>query len=387
MGIIRPQKVKVKWNPSNKKYYEELGYTYTKMGEEFIVRIEDLPINSKVEVVCCCDSCSKELKWKYQSYNKYVKEEGKTYCRKCAMKLYGIEHYRKSRSNNIKKSFAQWLIEEYGDNALELYWDYNKNTLDPWKISYRTSRIKIWIKCQEKDYHGSYEINCANFSSGHRCPYCSNRKIHPLDSLKQSIINEYGEDFFDLIWNNKNAIDPTTIAPNSIIDCWWNCIDNKHEPYQRNCYNSKRSGYRCPKCVKERDESLIEEKVRLYLEELGYKVLTEHECSIKLTNPKTGRPLPFDNEIILENNKHLIIEVHGGQHYDYHFYMTKKKITKEEAEKELHYQQVKDRYKRIICKKAGYEYLEIPYNSIKDSDRYKILIKDKIKEIISKKYK
>ena len=123
----------------------------------------------------------------------------------------------------------------------------------------------------------------------------------------------------------------------------------------------------------------------MYLEELGYKVLTEHECSIKLTNPKTGRPLPFDNEILLENGKHLIIEVHGGQHYDYHFYMTKKKITKEEAEKELYYQQVKDRYKRIKCIQSGYEYLEIPYNSIKDSDKYKILIKDKIKEIISKK--
>ena len=246
--MIKTQKVKVKWNPSNKKYYEELGYTYTKMGEEFEVKVEDLTKSSKVEVLCCCDSCNKELKWKYQSYNKYVKEEGKTYCRKCAMKLYGIEHYRKSRSNNIKKSFAQWLIEEYGDNALELYWDYNKNTVDPWKISYRTSRIKIWIKCQEKYYHGSYEINCANFSSGHRCPYCSSRKIHPLDSLKQSIINEYGEEFFNIVWSDKNTIDPINLKPNSFIECWWNCPKGKHKPFKRSCSESKEAKYRCPNC-------------------------------------------------------------------------------------------------------------------------------------------
>ena len=41
MGIIRPQKVKVKWNSNNKKHYESLGYIYTKMGEEFEVKVED----------------------------------------------------------------------------------------------------------------------------------------------------------------------------------------------------------------------------------------------------------------------------------------------------------------------------------------------------------
>ena len=64
--------------------------------------------------------------------------------------------------------------------------------------------------------------------------------------------------------------------------------------------------------------------------------------------------------------------------------MTTNKITKEEAEKELHYQQVKDRYKRIKCIQAGYEYLEIPYWTFNDSNKYKKLIDDKIKEIVDK---
>ena len=41
MGLII-KTVKIKWNSRIKKHYEELGYVYTKMGEEFEVKIEDL---------------------------------------------------------------------------------------------------------------------------------------------------------------------------------------------------------------------------------------------------------------------------------------------------------------------------------------------------------
>ena len=80
----------------------------------------------------------------------------------------------------------------------------------------------------------------------------------------------------------------------------------------------------------------------------------------------------------------MIIEVHGEQHYYRHFYMTIKKMTKEKAEKELHYQQVKDRYKRIKCIQAGYEYLEIPYTAFDKKETYKKLIDNKIKNILDK---
>ena len=58
--------------------------------------------------------------------------------------------------------------------------------------------------------------------------------------------------------------------------------------------------------------------------------------------------------------------------------MTMKRKIKEEAEKELHYQQVKDRYKRIKCIQAGYKYLEIPYTAFDKKETYKKLINDKI---------
>ena len=116
---------------------------------------------------------------------------------------------------------------------------------------------------------------------------------------------------------------------------------------------------------------------------MGYEIKTEHNCTIRPTNPKTGHPLPFDNEIELENGKHLIIEVHGRQHYYHDYYMTRMKITKEEAEGELHKRKLYDRYKRIICIQAGYEYLEIPYTAFNKKETYKKLIDNKIKEILN----
>lgn len=70
-------------------------------------------------------------------------------------------------------SFGQYLIDNYGENALEKYWDCKKNgSLDPFEIS-KASHRKVWIKCQEDETHGSYFISCNNFTSqGRRCPKC-----------------------------------------------------------------------------------------------------------------------------------------------------------------------------------------------------------------------
>lgn len=74
---------------------------------------------------------------------------------------------------NCCNSFGQYLIDNYGEDALEKYWDYEKNgSLNPFKIP-RASTKKVWLKCQENEIHGSYLISCANFTSGgKRCPIC-----------------------------------------------------------------------------------------------------------------------------------------------------------------------------------------------------------------------
>ena len=68
MGLIT-KTVMVKWNGKTKRHYEDLGYLYTRIGDEFEVKIEDLTKGSNVKVKCKCDGCGKDLFWSYNDYN------------------------------------------------------------------------------------------------------------------------------------------------------------------------------------------------------------------------------------------------------------------------------------------------------------------------------
>ena len=49
-----------KWNSKTKKYYESLGYSYTKMGDVFEVLVEHLPLYSNTSLTFKCDYCGNE---------------------------------------------------------------------------------------------------------------------------------------------------------------------------------------------------------------------------------------------------------------------------------------------------------------------------------------
>jgi len=255
--MLLTKTVKMKWNRGTCTYYKKLGYKYTRIGDEFEVKVEDLTKGSHalVKVKCDCIDCNNPiLNMEWKTYLLYVKENDIYYCTKCSNKICVADKMVKTKLKNGKSfeqwciennyqdvldrwdyelndkkpneicystsnkyyfkcpkgiheselknignftnghegtvdckqcnSFAQWGIDNLGENFLEKYWDYNKNTVSPWEISKSCSK-KIYIKCQEKGYHGSYLTNCAKFSNGHRCSYCNNKrgKIHPLDSL------------------------------------------------------------------------------------------------------------------------------------------------------------------------------------------------------------
>jgi len=296
--------------------------------------------------------------------------------------LKGINHFTSERRDKIVcikcSSFAQWGIDNIGEDFLEKYWS-DKNILNPWEIT-RRNEVKVWIICQSKNYHEDYDVSCANFVVGDRCPYCTHKsgKTHRRDSLGAL----YPESL--KYWSNKNIKSPFEYTPKTEKKVWWKCLDG-HEDYFREIAGSNRVDFRCPECTRERDESFLQEKVRLYLNELGYTILHENKCTIIPINPKTKHPLPFDNEIIV-NDIHILCEVHGVQHYKlggFHLLASRRNNTTPEYE--LHYQKLKDRYKKLIAYKRGYEYLEIPYWTNND-ESYKILIDNKIKEI-QKQYK
>lgn len=147
---------------------------------------------------------------------------------------------------SYENSFA-YYIEKILEEPLEKYWDFEKNALNPYYIS-RSSNKKVWIKCTEKDYHGSYEVRCADFTKGKRCGYCNNHKVHPLDSFVQYHIDNTDKDFLTKYWSDKNMVDPWSISPSSAIKVWIKCQEHEyHSDYEVSCVNFTR-GDRCSYC-------------------------------------------------------------------------------------------------------------------------------------------
>ena len=43
-------------------------------------------------------------------------------------------------------SFGQWLVNIYGDDAINNYWDYDKNIVNPFDIQIGYKKQKIYLK-------------------------------------------------------------------------------------------------------------------------------------------------------------------------------------------------------------------------------------------------
>jgi len=272
--------------------------------------------------------------------------------------------------------FGEFHTQQLGNDFLDKYWDYDKNTVLPNEIG-KGSRIKIWIKCQDKDYHDSYEIFAYSFSQGCRCPYCSGKQIHKLDS--------FGCHYPQVIefWSDKNEISPFEITYGSGRDIYLKCPDGLHDDYKTKPYRAKEHEFRCPNCSKDQGVSRIQKKVEDFIKsEFGFDMLHEYECNIIARNPKKIKNsyMPYDIEVL--NGVKLIIEVQGEQHTNITGWTkAHAKRNNTTPEYELKKRKLYDRYKKYIALKNDYNYLEIPF-WFEKNDSYKDLLRQKIYKII-----
>lgn len=371
--MIIDEEVLMTWNGRNKKHFESKGYIYTKQRDEFYVKVDDLQETSHVKIHVGCDICHKP---KWVVYRDYVNRKTDEYlCSDCATRKYGVKTRIKNKLE-LQGSFADWCIENVDTDFITKYWS-DKNTISPYSITFG-SNTKVWIKCQEKEYHHDYLIACHRFTKGIRCPECSSKTINIKDSVGAYIENLFGKDYVEKIWSDKNDVSPYEVSLHNGNKFWFKCLDGEHEDYSRRCADSVDKDFSCPSCVSERKESMLQEKVRVYLESKQLQLKHEYECSIVPINPKTNRKLPFDNEVV---DYKLICEVMGIQHYYITgFHILSANNNHSIPEDELSYLKEKDLYKKNYALSHGYHYLEIPYWAI-DDDQYKELIDDKLQEI------
>ena len=240
-------------------------------------------------------------------------------------------------------SFGQWLLDNFGHDALDKYWDYEKNgDLDPFSLG-KQSNLKVWFKCPAVEYHESYEASIYKFYTGRRCPYCSHKKVHPKDSFAQYHIDNTDTNFLEKYWSDKNTVDPFKIQPCKPIKVWIKCQDDEeHEDYEMVCSNFT-YGSRCPECNKSHGER----EIRKYLNSHNINFISQ-KAFPNLVGIKDGS-LTYDFYILDQN---LLIE-YQGEYHDGTAY--------QQSEEDYLKQQEHDRRKREYAEQNGIRLLEIWY--------------------------
>ena len=344
--------VKVKWHRNNKEWYINKNYPFTKIGDEFIVKVEDLSDknnNIKVEVKCDCENCKnpnvKLTNW--YIYKKSILKYGKYYCKNCATQLFARDKMIKTRIKN-GKSFEQWCLENNRQDVLDR-WDYELNDKKPNEITHSTKK-KYYLKCP-RGLHKSELKSICDFTGGQEGSiYCNrcNAIITTHPELVRYFVNK--EDTYKYSYGSQEKVN--IICPNC-----------KHI---KNMYISSlvKHGMSCPKCG---DGISYPEKFMFsLLEQLlndNFQVQLSKITFIWCDNYK------YDFYITLING---IIETNGIQHY--------KEFNRSQSLKEI---QEKDKIKEQLAKDNGiknyividcrYSELEWIKNSILNSQLPKLL--------------
>lgn len=187
--MLLKQKVKIKWNGNNRKYYESLGYKWTKANDEFSINVDELMKGSKVHVKLICDYCKEKiLTREYREVIKNIKH----CCNKCIGK--------KIIENKIKKGNS--LANKYPN--LIKYWS-NKNKELPSNVSYGSNK-KFWFKCK----YGHEFLSKLPEKGKFRCKYCNS--ISEGERLVSNILNKkkikfkQQYSFPDLLSENDNPL-------------------------------------------------------------------------------------------------------------------------------------------------------------------------------------
>lgn len=241
----------MKWNGKNKSWYVNKGYSFTKLQDLFLVKVEDLTAKAKALVQVKCDNCGKILEnVKWTAYKKCVHEDGKYYCRDCGTKLFGKEKGLITKLLD-SESFYDWcyrsLNKEQADEIMKR-WDYELNKRTPKDVFYGTGK-KYYFKCS-RDIHPSELHNIHSFSSKKnslKCKQCNSFYQWCIDHNKQDVLDRW-----DYELNNCSPKDVTysSMGVNK-KGYWFKCPRNLHPSELKNIHSFV-SGYNgtmdCNKC-------------------------------------------------------------------------------------------------------------------------------------------
>lgn len=181
----------VKWMSATKEWYQSKGYVFTKIGDIFTVRAEDLSKGSSQKVVVICDYCGKEFGKEFYAYVKQHDDKYGDCCSDCRsikqkrifLDKYGVEN--PSLVKEIQEKRKETFKQKYGvDNPflLEEIQEKKKNTL---MKNYGVDNPMKSTVIQDKA-----KKTCLN---KYGCEY-SFQNENVKDKCKQTWLSKYGVD-------------------------------------------------------------------------------------------------------------------------------------------------------------------------------------------------
>lgn len=318
--LIPNQLIEVSWHSQSRKHYVDKGYTFTKIGDKFIVKAEDLTKSSTAKIKVKCDYCSKEFSMIWYHYQYDILNKHKL----CA--CYNCRH-KKRYTNDISQRQEKLYLDALNICKLKGYRLITRKE----KIIRNTSQIKYFCPV-----HGIHEMRIANLINGKGCPDCNSEKLRKDYRLSSDEVEKRIIKLGSKILNKNDYVNSQT--KNLLIVC-------------KECgrifitsfaHFVNHNGQVCQGCSNL--ESKGERKIRHYLESHNIEFIQEkvfYDC-------RDIRPLPFDFYL---PNFNICIEFDGEQHYR----------DKANFINSLKYIQCHDNIKTKYCNDNGIYLLRIPY--------------------------
>ena len=320
------QLVKIKWNNTNRKHFEDIGYKYTKRYDEFYVKAKELNNSSRANINVTCDYCGNNYTTQYNIlYDGRLKYK-KDCCSKCAV-LKASETSRQKRA------------DKYINMALEICVKEGYELITS-KEDYVDVKMGIVFMCSK---HGLQTMMLDNFIRGCRCYLCGRENV----SLKKK------KDIKEIKANAKDECGSIILNPEEYIG-----INERNLKVLCSCGKIYTTSYlnftkygvvKCHSCASV--ESSGEKEIRNILEKLNVNFVQEK----RFNDCRDKKPLPFDFYLPDYN---LIIEFDGQHHFspirgEENFYKT---ITHDD---------IKNKY----CKDNNIDILRIPYYKGKEIEK------------------
>lgn len=273
--MLLSKTVMMKWNSSIRKYYESKGYIFTKQGEVFECKIEDLMSTSTVRVNIKCDYCGVELTKEWRNYINGRKTVEKDCCKdfkcisvkttECNLIKFGVE------SNNQRPEVKEKLRES-NKASFDLVISYFKSknlTLITKEECYKNCRSKLEFICNNHPEFGIQETNYSNVKSQkHCCKYGATENTRNMLKMDGHLAyDKFIEKELIPMFEPKDYKSYASPLP-------YKCPKHLHYGVQYRSYASLISSEGCLICSTERIKNALKTDINVIINDFKSKDLT-----------------------------------------------------------------------------------------------------------------